>query len=89
MSFELRKFDHLIEDPKRALLFVMAVSLAVKLPLIAMTEIINPDAVRYINSAHELFQGNISEAFNQVAREEERHARRALAEVSELPRGRA
>lgn len=57
------KLDAFARDPKKSLLLILGVSLAMKLILIGMTDIINPDAVRYINSAHELLQGNLRKAF--------------------------
>ena len=42
---------------------ILITGFVVKLALIFQSEIINPDGVRYLNSAHELFQGYVSEAF--------------------------
>jgi hypothetical protein len=50
------------EDVSRiASLLILAV--LIKSVLIANVEVINPDGVRYINSAHELMQGNLHQAF--------------------------
>ena len=43
--------------------FLLLMSLLIKAVLIANVQVINPDGVRYINSAHELFQGNFPQAF--------------------------
>lgn len=48
----------------RSLLILLVCSLFVKLLLATQAEVINPDGIRYINSAHELFRGNIAAAFS-------------------------
>jgi len=49
--------------PYLSLVILLGISFLVKALLIGQAEIINIDGIRYINSAHELFQGNISAAF--------------------------
>ena len=49
--------------PYLSLVILLGISFVVKALLIGQAEIINNDGIRYINSAHELFQGNISAAF--------------------------
>ncbi|MEN8730736.1 MAG: glycosyltransferase family 39 protein [Desulfuromonadales bacterium] len=58
-------FDSFVskDHSNRALLVVLGFSLIIKALMIYQVEIINPDGIRYINSAHELFRGNISAAF--------------------------
>jgi len=48
---------------KKYLLSIIVAAIVVKLFLILQSEIINPDGVRYLNSAHELFQGHVAKAF--------------------------
>jgi len=48
---------------KSALFAVLGVSILLKCWLIFDAEVINPDGIRYINSAHELMQGNLQAAF--------------------------
>ncbi len=55
--------DSFASDTKKSLILILGISIFVKLVLFAMSEIINPDAVRYINAAHELLQGNFGQAF--------------------------
>ncbi len=52
----LNRFD-------KPLVMLLGCSLLIKLLLISQVEIINIDGIRYINSAHELFQGNVAAAF--------------------------
>lgn len=66
MSFSVNQetgFNVSRED-KNYLVLVCLASALIKLFLITQTEIINPDGIRYINSANELFQGNLTKAFN-------------------------
>ena len=59
----LSRLIQISSDRKKSLLLILAISLAIKLVGTFMIEIINADAVRYINSAHELFNGNFAVAF--------------------------
>lgn len=52
------------ENPSLALAILLGGSLLIKALLIFQTDIINTDGVRYINSAHQLFQGNFAAAFS-------------------------
>ncbi len=51
------------QQERQCLTGILFLSMMIKCVLIFQTEIINPDGVRYLNAAHELFQGNISQAF--------------------------
>lgn len=46
------------------LAMLLLFSLVVKIILVYQADIINPDGIRYINSAHQLFQGNVALAFS-------------------------
>ena len=50
--------------PALLMALLLGFSLVIKGTLVFQTEIINPDGIRYINSASELFQGNFSAAFS-------------------------
>lgn len=53
-----------LEDrPFLAMVLLLGGSIVIKALLIFQVDIINTDGIRYINSAHELFQGNIAAAF--------------------------
>ena len=58
------KFLIIEERPYILLAILLGISLFIKAVLIYQTDIINPDGIRYINSAHEFFQGNIAAAFD-------------------------
>lgn len=51
------------EHPFLPLLFILGLSILIKAVLIFQADIINDDGIRYVNAAHELFQGNIAAAF--------------------------
>ncbi len=69
MSFEQLKLKNLKfylnidTHPKISLVLLLVFSLFIKSYLIYQAQIINPDGIRYINSANEMFQGNIAAAF--------------------------
>ncbi len=48
----------------RSMAILLVCSLFIKIVLVSQSEIINPDGIRYLNSAHELFRGNIAAAFS-------------------------
>ncbi len=52
------------ENPLLALAALLCASLLIKIFLIAQADIINTDGIRYVNSAHQLFQGDVSAAFS-------------------------
>ncbi len=58
------KFSIIEERPYILLAILLGISLLIKAVLIYQTDIINPDGIRYINSSHEFFQGNIATAFD-------------------------
>ncbi len=55
--------ERFADDARKSLLLILGISLGVKLVMVVMSDILNPDAVRYINAAHELWQGDVSAAF--------------------------
>ena len=59
----LVNFDRIASDPKKALLLILGISIGIKLVLVVMSDIINPDAVRYINAAHEILRRDFAAAF--------------------------
>ena len=60
----LNFFSQLVENQRTYLAVLLVFSLIIKSYLIYHAQIINPDGIRYINSANELFQGNIASAFS-------------------------
>ena len=56
--------DRFISHPTRSLCLILGVSTGIKLVLLVMFDTINPDAVRYVNAAHELLRGDFHEAFS-------------------------
>lgn len=63
-SIEKLTSTEIDNQEKKHLVSILTVALVVKLALILQSEIINPDGVRYLNSAYELFQGQLAKAFN-------------------------
>jgi 4-amino-4-deoxy-L-arabinose transferase-like glycosyltransferase len=62
MTFE-KIYSFIEKDDSSPLIALILFSLILKVVLVGNVEIINPDGIRYINSALQLFQGNFSEAF--------------------------
>lgn len=60
----VKMFSNFEYRPLIPLAIVLGISLLIKVALIHQTAIINDDGIRYINSAHELFQGNVAAAFS-------------------------
>ncbi len=56
-------FCKMEERPMFCLIVLLGFSLLIKAVMIYQADILNRDAIRYINSAHELFQGNIAASF--------------------------
>jgi 4-amino-4-deoxy-L-arabinose transferase-like glycosyltransferase len=57
-------FENWFEKPDLSrVAFLLLLSLLIKAVVFANVQVINPDGVRFINSAHELFQGNFQQAF--------------------------
>lgn len=52
-----------IGKPDNGFISIVVASILVKLVIIANANLINVDAVRYFNSAYQLFNGNVSSAF--------------------------
>ncbi len=59
----VKMFSSFEDRPLIPLAILLGLSLLIKFVLISQATIINDDGIRYINSAHELFQGNIASAF--------------------------
>lgn len=60
----ISSFEKWLENREiNKIFFLILLSLLIKIIAISNVQVINPDGVRYVNSAHELFQGNFHAAF--------------------------